>query len=60
MQLVAFTFLVCDEVLYDDVGHVVPVGITVLVQAVHRAEDQLVVRDRTVLTPHSLHKYSHT
>lgn len=35
------TFLFSDEVLDDDIGHAVSVGIAVLVQAVHRAEDEL-------------------
>eukprot|EP00916_Digyalum_oweni_P017943 GHVL01029802.1.p1 GENE.GHVL01029802.1~~GHVL01029802.1.p1 ORF type:complete len:141 (+),score=12.37 GHVL01029802.1:206-628(+) len=48
------TFLVGDEVLDDDVGHVVPVGVAVFVQAVHRAEHQLVVRQGSILTPHHL------
>lgn len=41
--------------LNDDVGHVVPVGVAVLVQAVHGAEHQLVVGQGSVLTPHRLH-----
>ena len=48
------TFLVCDEVLYDDVGHVVSVGVPVFVQPVYCAEDELVVGYRTVLTANSL------
>ena len=48
------TFLVCDEMLYDDVGHVVSVGVPVFVQPVYRAEDELVVGYRTVLTANSL------
>ena len=40
--------------LYDDVSHVVPAGVTILVEAVHRTEDELVTRDGPILTPYSL------
>ena len=40
--------------LYDDVSHVVSEGVAILVEAVHRTEDELVARDCPVLTPHSL------
>lgn len=35
------TFLFSDEVLDNDVGHAVSVGVTVFVQAMHRAEVEL-------------------
>jgi hypothetical protein len=35
------TFLFSDEVLEDDTGHAVSVGVTIFVQAMHRAEDEL-------------------
>ncbi len=44
------TFLLSDEVLDDDVGHAVSVGVAVLIQAVDRAEDQLEEGDGAVLT----------
>lgn len=44
------TLLLSDEVLYDDVGHAVSVGIAVLIQAMNRAEDQLEEGDGAVLT----------
>lgn len=44
------TFLLGDEVLHDDVGHTVPVGVAVLVQAMNRAEDELEEGDGAVLT----------
>ena len=37
------TFLVSEEVLDDDVSHVVSVGVAVFVQAMYSAEHQLVV-----------------
>lgn len=49
-----FTFLVRDQMLDNDVGHVVSVGVPVLVQTVDSTEDQLIVRDRPVLTSHRL------
>ena len=44
------TLLVCDEMLDDDICHVVAEGISVLVQTMDRAEDELVVSDGPVLT----------
>mmetsp|Transcript_49321 Transcript_49321/g.91830 ORF Transcript_49321/g.91830 Transcript_49321/m.91830 type:complete len:648 (+) Transcript_49321:2089-4032(+) len=44
--------LFCDEVLDDDVRHEVAVGVALLVQAVHGAEDELVHADGAVLAPH--------
>ena len=53
-------FLVGDEVLDDDVSHVLPVGIALPVEAVHSAEDELVVGNGTVLATHRLHNHEHT
>ena len=50
------TFVVGDEVLNNDISHVIPVRITVFEETVHRAEEQLVVRDRPVLATHRLNK----
>lgn len=50
-----FTFLVRDQMLDNDVSHVVSVGVPVLVQTVNSTKDQLIVRDRPVLTPHRLY-----
>lgn len=50
-----FTFLVRDQMLDNDVSHVVSVGVPVLVQTMDSTEDQLIVRDRPVLTPHRLY-----
>ena len=46
--------MVSDEVLDDDVCHVVSVGVAVFVQAVHSAEHQLVVGQSSILTAHCL------
>lgn len=50
-----FTFLVRDQMLDNDIGHVVSVGVPVLVQTVDSTEYQLIVRDRPVLAPHCLY-----
>ena len=50
--------MVGDEVLYDDVSHVVSVGVAVFVQAVHYAKDEMVVGNGTVLTTHGLQTYA--
>lgn len=50
-----FTFLVRDQMLDNDVSHVVSVGVPILVQTMDSTEDQLIVRDRPVLTPHRLY-----
>lgn len=50
------TFLLCDEVLDDDVRHAVSVGIAVLVEAVNRAENKLVAGDGPILAAQHLDK----
>lgn len=50
-----FTFLVRDQMLDNDVGHVVSVGVPILVQTVDSTEYQLIVRDRPVLASHRLY-----
>lgn len=48
------TFLLCDEVLDNNIGHIVPVGVAVFIEAVDSAENQLVEGDCSILTPHCL------
>lgn len=48
------TFLLCDEVLDNDVGHAVSVGVAVLVEAVNRAENQPVAGDGPILAAQHL------
>lgn len=48
-------FLLRYEVLYDDVSHVLPVSVALLVQAVNRREYELIVGYGTVLTTHGLY-----
>ena len=48
------TFLFSNEMLYNDVRHVISECVTILVQTVHRTEDQLIVCYSTILTPNSL------
>lgn len=43
------TFLLCDEVLHDDVCHAVPVGIPIFVEPMDCAEDELVEGDGAIL-----------
>lgn len=38
----------------DDVGHVVPIRVPLLVQAVNGAEDELVQRDGSIVVTHGL------
>lgn len=52
----AFTFLLGDEVLDDDVCHAVSVGIAILVEAVNRAENKLVAGDGPILAAQHLDK----
>lgn len=48
------TFLLGDEVLDDDISHAVSVGVAVLIQPVHCAENQLEERYSAILTTHNL------
>ena len=52
------TFLVSDEMLNDDIRHVVTEGISVLVETMDRAEDELVVGNGPILTAHHLKNHS--
>ena len=47
-------FLFSNKMLDDNVRHVVSEGVTILVQPMHRAEDQVVRRYGTVLAPDGL------
>lgn len=50
------TFLLCDEVLDNDIRHAVSVGIAILVEAVNRAENKLVAGDGPILAAQHLDK----
>lgn len=52
------TFLLGDQVLHDDVGHAIPVGVAVLVEPVDCAENQLVEGDGAILAAHHLQRTS--
>lgn len=54
LQSKTLTFLLCDEVLDDDVRHAVSVGIAILVEAVNRAENKLVAGDGPILAAQHL------
>lgn len=46
--------MLSDEVLDNHISHAVPVGIAILVKAMHSAEDQLVEGQGPILAPHCL------
>lgn len=48
------TLLLRDEVLDNNIGHAVPVGVAILIEAMDSAENQLVEGDCSILTPHCL------
>lgn len=50
------TFLLSDEVLDNDISHVVSIGIAILVEAVNCAEDNLVAGNSPILTAQHLDK----
>ena len=49
-------FLRLDEMLNDDISHVLPVGVPFLVQSVNGRENQLVVGDGTIVAPNRLNR----
>lgn len=52
------TFLLGDQVLHNDIRHAIPVGIAVLVEPVHCAENQLVEGNGAILAAHHLWRAS--
>lgn len=48
------TFLLSDKVLDDDISHAVSVGVAVLIETVHSAENQLEECYSAILTTHHL------
>lgn len=48
------TFVFRDEVLDNNISHVVPVGVAIFVEAMDSAENQLVEGDGSILTPYCL------
>lgn len=49
------TFLFRDEVLDNNIGHVVPVGVAIFIEAMDGAENELVEGDCSILTSYCLH-----
>lgn len=56
MQVQSFTVLFSDEVLHDDIGHVVSIGVEVFVEAVNCGEVKLVAIDGPILAATHLDK----
>lgn len=50
------TFLLSDEVLDNDISHVVSIGVAILVEAVNCAEDNLVAGNGPILAAQHLDK----
>lgn len=50
------TFLLSDEVLDNDIRHVVSIGVAILVEAVNCTEDNLVAGNGTILAAQHLDK----
>ncbi len=46
--------------LYNDIRHVISVGVAIFVQTVHCAEGQLVVSQSAILTPYGLMNINNT
>lgn len=51
---IASTFLLSDEVLDNDISHAISVGVAVLIETVHCAENQLEEGYSAILTTHHL------
>ena len=52
------TFLLGDQVLHNDIGHAIPVGVAVLVEPMDCAENQLVEGNGAILAAHHLRRTS--
>lgn len=52
------TSLIGDQVLHNDIRHAIPVGVAVLVEPVHCAENQLVEGNGAILAAHHLRRAS--
>lgn len=50
----SLTFLLCDQVLHNDICHAVPVGIPILVESVNCAKDKLVEGNGAILAAYYL------